>query len=104
MPTEFQTKVYLLCKQIPRGRVSSYKAIGNALGGKGQIYRAVGSALNKNPFAPQVPCHRVVCADGRIGGFANGCTHKIQLLKKEGIIIKKRKVTDFEIKHFQKFI
>ncbi len=76
MPTKFQNKVYALCNQIPRGRVSSYKDIGDALGSRGLIYCAVGAALNKNPFAPQVPCHRVVCNNGRIGGFASGCKNK----------------------------
>jgi len=60
--------------------------------------------LNKNPFAPQVPCHRVVCTNGRIGGFASGSKNKIKLLVKEGICIKKGKVVDFDAKHFKKFI
>ncbi|MBI4140409.1 MGMT family protein, partial [Candidatus Woesearchaeota archaeon] len=70
MVTEFQKRVYELCKIVPKGKVTTYREIGNALGGKGQIYRAVGVALNKNPFAPQVPCHRVVNGNGFVGGFA----------------------------------
>ncbi|MBW2969563.1 MGMT family protein [Candidatus Woesearchaeota archaeon] len=93
----FADRVYKLCKRIPKGRVSTYKEIGNALGGKGQIYRAVGVALNKNPFAPVVPCHRVVNSDGRIGGFALGVKKKVKLLESEGV-----KVVNGKIKEFRK--
>ncbi|HLC19520.1 MAG TPA: MGMT family protein [Candidatus Nanoarchaeia archaeon] len=95
----FQSHVYLLCKQVPAGKVTTYKAIGDALGIKG--YRAVGNALNKNPFGflecGNIPCHRVVCSDGRVGGFAHGVEKKIELLKKEGIVVRDGKVVDFEI-------
>ena len=43
MVTEFQNKVYALCKKVPRGKVTTYREIGNALGGNGQVYRAVGA-------------------------------------------------------------
>ncbi len=92
MTTAFQNKVYALCKKIPKGKVTTYREIGNALGGKGQIYRAVGAALNKNPFVLQVPCHRVVNSNGFVGGFVHGTNKKIQLLKKEGIKIKNKKI------------
>ncbi len=98
MVTLFQQRVYELCKQVPRGKVTTYKAIADALGIKG--YRAVGMVLNRNPFAPKVPCHRVVAADGSIGGFAHGVVRKIELLKKEGVIIKNGKVVDFETNMF----
>jgi len=90
MPTKFQEKVYALCKKIPKGKVSSYKAIARAM--KTKAYRAVGSALNKNPYAPIVPCHRVVNSDGRLGGFATGLKNKISLLKKEGVEIKNKRI------------
>lgn len=98
MITDFQRRVYELCRRVPRGRVATYKAIGTALGGRGQIYRAVGVALNKNPFAPRVPCHRVVCSDGSVGGFAHGVKRKIALLRKEGVVVRKGKVVGFEKK------
>ena len=94
----FTEKVYVLCKSVPKGKVTTYKAIGKALKGKGMIYRAVGAALNRNPHAPVVPCHRVVNADGRVGGFAHGTKKKIKLLEKEGIKIEKGKIVDFEKK------
>lgn len=88
MVTEFQQKVYNLCRKVPQGKVTTYREIGNALGGRGQVYRAVGAALNKNPFAPEVPCHRVVKSNGFVGGFARGTKKKIELLEKEGIEVK----------------
>jgi len=106
MVTEFQQKVYSLCKKIPRGKVSTYGELARALGKKGVMSRAVGNALNKNPFGAWgrvgglscrrqdcfVPCHRVVKSDGTIGGFASGPEKKIYLLRKEGIEIKNRKI------------
>ncbi len=62
------------------------------------MYRAVGNALNKNPFAPLVPCHRVVSSDGSLGGFAYGSKAKIVLLKKEGVAVKNNQIVDFEKK------
>jgi methylated-DNA-[protein]-cysteine S-methyltransferase len=84
------------CKRVPKGRVTTYKEIGNALGGYGQVYRAVGVALNRNPHAPVVPCHRVVNSDSRVGGFAHGTAKKIEMLRAEGVEIKDGKVVDFE--------
>ena len=90
MPTKFQNKVYEICKKIPKGKVTTYKAIAEAMGTK--AYRAVGQALNRNPYAPKVPCHRVMSSDGSLGGFATGLKNKIRLLKKEGIEIKNNKI------------
>lgn len=91
---KFADKVYEITKKIPKGKVSTYKEISKALGCK--AYRAVGQVLNKNPYAPIVPCHRIVRSDGKIGGFASGTKNKINLLKKEGIKIKNNKIVDFE--------
>jgi O-6-methylguanine DNA methyltransferase len=106
--TTFSEKVYAVCKRIPKGKVSTYREIGNALGGYGQVYRAVGAALKNNPYAPIVPCHRVVCSDGRIGGYKGAKSGKktalkASLLKKEGIIVRKGRVVDFskKLKRFQ---
>lgn len=94
MPTPFQTKVYELLKQIPKGKVTTYKIIAEKLGIK--AYRAVGLACAKNPFAPKVPCHRVVASDGSLGGYSGGLKKKISLLEEEGIKIKDNKILDFE--------
>ena len=64
-------------------------------------YRAVGNAMNKNPYAPQVPCHRVVCSDGSLGGFASGLKRKIEILKSEGVEVKNNMIVDFEKKMFR---
>ncbi len=89
----FNQRVWNICKQIPKGKVSTYKIIANKLGTK--AYRAVGNALNRNPYSPVVPCHRVVNSDGRVGGFAKGTKKKIEMLGKEGIEIKNGKIVDF---------
>ena len=89
----FSEKVYKLCRQIPKGSVSTYKIIANQLNIK--AYRAVGSALNKNKSL-KVPCHRVVDSKGHLHGFATGLKNKAELLKKEGIKIKNNKVQNFE--------
>ena len=86
----FAERVYAVTKKIPKGKVSTYRDIAHAL--KSKAYRAVGSALNKNPYAPRVPCHRVVNASGFIGGFASGSKKKVRLLRQEGIIITNNKI------------
>ena len=86
----FNQRVWNACKRIPKGKVSTYKEIAKALNTK--AHRAVGNALNKNPYAPIVPCHRVINSDGRIGGFASGTKKKIQMLRKEGIEIKDNRI------------
>jgi methylated-DNA-[protein]-cysteine S-methyltransferase len=58
----FNQKVWAITARIPRGKVAIYADVASALGSRG--YRAVGNALNRNPYAPQVPCHRVVGSDG----------------------------------------
>jgi methylated-DNA-[protein]-cysteine S-methyltransferase len=87
---DFNHRVWELCKSIPKGKVSTYKEIARALNTK--AYRAVGNALNKNPYAPIVPCHRVVNSDGRVGGFARGAAAKIALLEKECVEVRSGRV------------
>ena len=79
--TEFERKVYDEVRKIPRGKVLTYKEVARLIGSP-LAYRAVGNALNKNPFK-EVPCHRVIKSDGRIGGYAKGTKEKIRILKKE---------------------
>lgn len=86
----FHERVWALTARIPRGRVTTYGEIARALGSKGA--RAVGHALNRNPFAPQVPCHRVVGSTGDLTGFAGGIEKKRQLLKTEGVAFNGTKV------------
>ena len=86
----FNEICYCFLKQVPKGKVVTYKAIAEKLNTK--AYRAVGNAMNKNPNPIKVPCHRVIKANGEIGGFASGIANKIKLLKSEGIFIKGNKI------------
>lgn len=86
----FNEKAWKIVSKVPKGKVTTYKAVAEKLGCK--AYRAVGNAMNKNPYAPKVPCHRVVKSNGEVGGFASGTRKKIQMLKKEGIEIKNNKI------------
>ncbi|MFH1663579.1 MAG: MGMT family protein [archaeon] len=96
----FNERVWNTIKKIPKGKISTYEEISKAVG-KPKAFRAVGNACNKNPFSPRVPCHRVVKSNGSLGGFASGTKKKIQLLKKEGVQVKKGKITGFEEKLFR---
>ncbi|KAI1471106.1 methylated-DNA--cysteine S-met [Daldinia caldariorum] len=89
--TPFEKKVWTLLCQIPRGHVSTYALLAAYLGSSP---RAVGNALRRNPFAPEVPCHRVVATGGALGGFkgrwpkdGEGITldEKRRLLRGEGV-------------------
>lgn len=86
--TAFQGRVYDLLVKIPRGKVSTYGALARALGCGSA--RAVGQALRANPFAPRVPCHRVVRADLTLGGYQGrdvgaALRRKRALLAREGV-------------------
>jgi len=96
--TPFQRRVYLLCACIPRGRVSTYGALARALH---SAPRAVGQALRRNPFAPTVPCHRVVASSLDIGGFSGETgpgnptvLKKIALLRAEGVDVTAERVAE----------
>ena len=86
----FNEKVWAMTARIPAGKVTTYAAIARALGSQG--YRAVGNALNRNPYAPAVPCHRVVGSDGSLTGFAGGVEKKQRLLTEEGVPFRKGRV------------
>ncbi len=89
--TLFTKKVYQATKKIPKGKVSTYAAIARTIGAP-RAARAVGNALNKNPYIPQVPCYRVVRSDGKVGGFAGGPRRKTSLLQEEGVLVIRKKV------------
>ncbi len=109
--TPLQQKTYELLKKVPKGRVTTYKALADALGTK--AYRAIGQFMRTNPYAfeacpersRRVPCHRVVASDGTIGGFmgktkGKEIKKKIALLKKEGVNINAGKIIDFDLRCF----
>lgn len=80
----FQEKVYAVVRKIPKGKVLTYKEVARRVG-KPRAYRAVGNILNKNTD-PKVPCHRVIRTDGKTGGYRDGSTSKVRLLRREGAI------------------
>ena len=86
----FNQKVWALTARIPKGQVITYAQIARQLKTRG--YRAVGNALNKNPYAPAVPCHRVVGSDGKLTGYAGGLEKKQKMLMQEGVTIADGKV------------
>ena len=99
--SNFNKKIYDLLKKVPKGKVTTYKILAEAAGTN--AYRAVGRAMNKNPYGilncqgkNMVPCHRVVASNGNLHGFAHGLKKKKELLEKEGIKIKKDKIVGFE--------
>ncbi|MGQ9687557.1 MAG: methylated-DNA--[protein]-cysteine S-methyltransferase [Desulfobaccales bacterium] len=85
----FQQAVWRADHGIPRGQVSTYQLIAKAIGMPGGA-RAVGNALAANPFPIVVPCHRVIRADGTLGGFQGGHPLKRALLEAEGIFFDQR--------------
>lgn len=80
----FREKVLLIVAKIPRGKTLSYKQVAKKAG-RPHAYRAVGNILNKNRN-PNIPCYRVICSRGSIGGYNRGAKNKIKLLKKENSI------------------
>ncbi|MBT4377112.1 MGMT family protein [archaeon] len=99
MKKSFNEKCYELLRKVPKGKLTTYQELAKNLHSK--AYRAVGNAMNKNPYAPEVPCHRVIKSTGEVGGFATGTKKKIKMLKEEGIEIKNNRI-DLE-KYFFKF-
>ena len=112
----FAELCYKVLRKVPKGKVTTYKAIAQKLGTK--AYRQVGRAMNKNPYGYLaisseaienhhlvfrgdskrtsgfflVPCHRVVGSNGKLVGFAHGLKKKAEMLKSEGIEIKNGKI------------
>ena len=86
--TKFQLKVWKYLKTIPKGTVKTYKQVAIAIK-KPKSARAVANACGKNPYAPKVPCHRVIRTDGGLGGYSSrgGIKTKLRLLRSEKIHI-----------------
>ena len=82
--TDFQKLVWNEVLTIPFGEVRSYKQIAQAID-RPLSYRAVANACASNPYAPEVPCHRVICNNGSSGGYSGdgGIARKIELLETE---------------------
>ena len=85
--TPFQILVWEALKTIPRGETRTYLEIAQQIG-RPKAVRAVANAIGKNPYAPEIPCHRVVRTDGSLGGYSGpgGIETKIRLLREEGVL------------------
>ena len=95
MGLDLYAEIYSIVSQVPPGRVTTYGAVARALGDV-RAARAVGRAMNLNPRAIVMPCHRVVAHDGSLGGFALGLGKKIEYLKREGVTVRDGFVEDFQ--------
>ena len=86
--TKFQLKVWKYLKTIPKGQIKTYSQVAKAIK-KPKAVRAVANAIGKNPYAPKIPCHRVIRSDGSLGGYSGkgGINTKRKLLKLEGILL-----------------
>ena len=86
--TNFQLKVWNYLKTIPKGKVKTYKQVAIAIK-RPKSARAVANACGKNPYAPKIPCHRVIRSDGGLGGYSGrgGIKKKLELLRSEKVKI-----------------
>ena len=86
--TKFQIKVWKYLKKIPKGSVKTYKDVAIAIN-QPKAVRAVANACAKNPYAPKIPCHRVIRSDGGLGGYSGrgGLKKKVSLLMSEKVQI-----------------
>lgn len=89
--SDFERDVYVATFRIPRGKVSTYKAIAETVG-RPKACRAVANALHNNPLFPIVPCWRVVKSDGGFGGEKGGAAGRRELVRQDGVAIKDGKV------------
>ena len=107
--TPYRRRLYAALLSVPRGRYTTYAALSDYLGSSA---RAVGNGMRNNPFAPAVPCHRVLASDGTIGGFGGSwgidgknAEKKIELLRKEGVRFDSNgKVRGLQVKSFDSLL
>ena len=86
--TPFQRKVYNALLKIPKGQVRTYAQVARMIG-RPKAARAVGQALKRNRWAPEIPCHRVIASDGKLGGYSGpgGLSAKRRLLRREKALL-----------------
>ena len=84
--TKFRLRVWAELLRIPRGETRSYGELADELG-KRRAARAVGGACGANPIPVLIPCHRILAADGNLGGFSGGLEWKRRLLAIEGVLL-----------------
>ena len=86
--TKFQLKVWKFLKTIRKGEVKTYKQVAIGINSP-KSARAVANACAKNPYAPKIPCHRVIRSDRALGGYSGrgGIKQKLKLLSSENVVI-----------------
>jgi len=92
-PAEFARRVLTVVRRIPRGRVATYGDVA-ALAGRPRAARAVGNIM-RTCAAPDVPCHRVIAAGGRLGGYGGQEVTKRAMLSQEGVVFHGRRIAEF---------
>jgi O-6-methylguanine DNA methyltransferase len=98
--SDFARRVLAVVRRIPTGRVATYGDIA-ALAGRPRAWRAVG-AIMRDCSSPGVPCHRVIAAAGRLGGYGGNEALKGALLRAEGIVVRGSRVRDFATRRWKK--
>ncbi len=95
----FYDECYAFLSKVPKGKVTTYKALAQAL--NSEAYRAVGTAMKTNPNPIKIPCHRVILSSGKIGNYSvkGGVNKKISLLKQEGVETIKGKIDLYRFQH-----
>jgi len=94
IPAEFARRVLTVVRRIPRGRVATYGDVA-ALAGRPRAARAVGNIM-RSCAAPDVPCHRVIAAGGRLGGYGGQEVTKRAMLTQEGVAFHGRRIAEFK--------
>jgi methylated-DNA-[protein]-cysteine S-methyltransferase len=97
--TPFTARVLAIVRRIPPGRVSTYGDVAEAAG-RPRAWRAVGSIM-RTCSAPGVPCHRVVAAGGRLGGYGGDPALKRALLRAEGVPVGPATIRDFATRRWR---
>jgi deoxyribonuclease V len=102
MKEDLYKHTLMLLQQIPKGRVTTYKALAKALGNE-KLVRVIGRILSQNKEPDKYPCYKVVYSNGKLGGYSLGIKEKIRRLKKDGIEVKNNKIVNFEKFLFDEF-
>lgn len=97
--TAFQRRVWTALRHVPRGAVTTYGALARAIDST-TATRAIGMAMGQNPLPIVVPCHRVIAAGGRLGGFSGGLEIKRVLLGLEGVRVEGERVQPAQLSMF----
>jgi methylated-DNA-[protein]-cysteine S-methyltransferase len=97
--TDFATRVLMVVRRIPAGRVATYGDVA-AAAGRPRAARAVGNVM-RGCNRPDVPCHRVVAAAGKLGGYGGNLEMKRALLRAEGLQVRGSTIREFRAKRFK---